>query len=1049
MDDYNEKLPVREISVWNRELGVDFNKLFKAVSGGLVSLKLGKYDSAVKSALEAVTSVKLKDDPGLLAYSLIWRSLTKVLMDLAKDSLTYLSPPQDFDQKQFDFIKDLPFDFERKDLTIDASFFQNPAQLPLLEDVKSPFIMWLINLGLEAERATTVTNRLQSYFVLALDEQWRTRSGEYLPLQQYFDSPFTKATGLERDWLSYTAYLEELVNQPVFGVETFSLKDIHVKLRAGWEILEEDEETELKAREQIIRGRDKKKINVVMIQEHLEAWIDNPDKNDALRVVTGGPGSGKSSFSKIFAARLTQDQKIKVLYIPLHLFDMSGDLVDCVGKFSVQTRLFRQNPLDSVNENSRLLIIFDGLDELPMLEKVALDNAGKFIGEVKNKLNLVNHQCPCLQVIITGRTVIVQANRLEFRKIGQILHLLPYYITDGEYYEYKCDSNILSHDQRDEWWNQYSQFTGNEYKKMPRALRTIGKRFDEITAQPLLNFLVALSFIKDKIVFDKQTKLNQIYENLIARVYDRPWDRREWGLTSHLESKKDYLNVLMEIAMAAWHGEGRSATVEQIEKRCPNNLLNSFCEEAKSGVLRLLTAFYFQEQRRVGGAPVFEFTHKSFQEYLTALKLVNELKVICGELTRHDANPYVIRDEKAALKKWAELCGPTAIDRALWPFIRDQVQLEDASDVLAWQEILVRLINWVLHQGMPMEMFCDQLSYKQMDACARNAEEALIVFHYACALVTENISQIDWPEPTVAGQWIKRLQGQRAGTDNRITHQCLGYLDLSNTVLDMCDLYSTNLSYSRLQETEAVFSIFVGAILKGAYLVEANLEGANLVGANMAEANLERSILIGADLRMASLKWANLEGVNLERANLEGANLVGVDLERANLDGANLCGANVNRANFLCATLVGANINGANLKNVNLARAILIGANIERSNLEGANLERADLKRADFRGANLEWADLEGANLEGANLEGANMVGVNLVGANLKGANMIGVNVTGANLIAAKRERTDPLDSEGLSLHQLIEAQNPEKAILPPDLKKELDEYLAEKKKQN
>ena len=42
---------------------------------------------------------------------------------------------------------------------------------------------------------------------------------------------------------------------------------------------------------------------VVDLESELSAWLNKADNNDAIRVVSGGPGSGKSSFAKIFAAK--------------------------------------------------------------------------------------------------------------------------------------------------------------------------------------------------------------------------------------------------------------------------------------------------------------------------------------------------------------------------------------------------------------------------------------------------------------------------------------------------------------------------------------------------------------------------------------------------------------------------------------------------------------------------------------------------------------------------------------------------------------------------
>ena len=112
---------------------------------------------------------------------------------------------------------------------------------------------------------------------------------------------------------------------------------------------------------------------VVGLEEHLDAWLGRGDKADALRVLSGGPGSGKSCFAKMFAARQA-GQGRRVLYMPLHLLDAKGELVSEAGKVLLAGGILGHNPLASENGEERLLLILDGLDELAMLGKIAREH---------------------------------------------------------------------------------------------------------------------------------------------------------------------------------------------------------------------------------------------------------------------------------------------------------------------------------------------------------------------------------------------------------------------------------------------------------------------------------------------------------------------------------------------------------------------------------------------------------------------------------------------------------------------------------------------------
>ena len=60
---------------------------------------------------------------------------------------------------------------------------------------------------------------------------------------------------------------------------------------------------------------------VVDLVEYLDGWLQKGDKKDALRVICGGPGSGKTSATKVWAAELALSGH-RVLYIPLHHLDI-------------------------------------------------------------------------------------------------------------------------------------------------------------------------------------------------------------------------------------------------------------------------------------------------------------------------------------------------------------------------------------------------------------------------------------------------------------------------------------------------------------------------------------------------------------------------------------------------------------------------------------------------------------------------------------------------------------------------------------------------------
>jgi len=403
----------------------------------------------------------------------------------------------------------------------------------------------------------------------------------------------------------------------------------------------------------------------------------------------------------------------------------------------------------------------------------------------------------------------------------------------------------------------------------------------EITAQPLLNYLVALSIEGGKLKFSEQTNLNEIYGDLLEAVYERRYEKQGHRVIEGIE-KHEFIGILEEIALACWHGVGRTTTVAEIEVHCDNSgfrdILNrfqdSFKEDSKSSVIRLLTAFYFRESGGVRASEkTFEFTHKSFGEYLTAKRIVEEIRLIHEELEERKKNFRKGCDERDALVRWVTLCNLSVMDEYLFQFICDEMRLQNPSDVHNWQNSLCRLIKFMLTNGIPMESLRSRFDFHIELFQARNTEEALLAVLNACARVTKATSEIKWPYRNTFGEWISRLQGQRTGTKNVLAFECLSFLNLQDCVLYVRDFIGANFALTNLENAGLPFANLVRANLAGANLQGANLAGANLQGANLAGANLAGANLQQANLAEANLAGANLEGANLQRTILEGKDI--------------------------------------------------------------------------------------------------------------------------------------------------------------------------------
>lgn len=868
----------RPISTWNKPLKVSFRDFFKSLTKTGAQSAAGSFAGASKDAIDAISAVSVGDDLGGIAWVLIYRSLIEAIYTLVDENEALLMrdpenpnvvrhklgvPPDDPDA----FVNQLDLSLEKHQLAIDEDFFQSPRSLTILAEISKPFSQWLQGFGLGEAQAKAIVDHVPSYFVFALNNQWRARPDEYAPLKKAFDTPFTKASEKEQAWSRYSAWLQKLIDEPMFD-EAFSLRQVYVPLRTYYE-------KKTKPAKDVALGggvSDETTESIVVDPvKNLEGWLSGNDSRDAVRVISGGPGSGKSSFAKMFAAHVAAASKRRVLFIPLHQFEPSDDLIDAVGNFVRLGQLLPHNPIDPDDGDSSLLTIFDGLDELAMQGKVGAELAQQFVSEVIRKAELLNSRDGSrLKVLISGRDLAVQETAGMFRRPYQILHALPYFVPEEERSAYKDSGGLLARDQRQQWWGLYGAANGQGYLGLPEEL--MRSDLEEITSQPLLNYLVALSFERKVLDLSKESNLNRIYEDLLKAVYERKWASNPHPATKDVE-EEHFIRILEEIAVAAWHGDGRTTTVAEIEEHCERaglkRLLMALQEGASKGVTRLLMAFYFRAAgSRQTGDRTFEFTHKSFGEYLTARRIVGVLRHLHDELERQKQSFDSSFNEQLALELWMRLCGPVTMDNYVLGFIKNEIMLQEKDQIQRWQETLCRLISFMLTSGMPMERVSPRPGLIEENKQARNAEESLLVVLNACATLIGRVSTINWPSTTACGEWIARLQGQRQSDANVLALDSLSYLDMRGCILYVRDLYHANLSWSLLQDAKLTFAVLTGA----------DLTGANLEEALLFSVNLERAVLTGANLR----------GTHISNATLAGADLVGVSFEGARLDGARL-----------------------------------------------------------------------------------------------------------------------------------------------------------------
>jgi uncharacterized protein YjbI with pentapeptide repeats len=826
---------------------VDAKAFGAAIAKGIAHLALGKFEDIPGDAVDAAVSLGLKDDsPESLAYFLLQKSLSRAIFEVINDSQIKI----DEDIKINDFQKIISDNIH--DVQINRDFLKNPLASEVSTILVDPLIMWLERLGIPRSTATTIANRLPGSIPFALHQEWSSNPKKYELLLDAINSPFIDAVEDEYSWTLYQSKLQAKLEESIFG-EPFGLRQIYIPLNATYET-----KPSCKPASDF-----KVQRNVVSLIHELDSWVNNDRPELTVRTICGGPGCGKSSFSKIYASHAFTKKRIKTILIPLHFIDPTRDFSDEVGRFVKDEGILKSNPIAKENLTAPLLIILDGLDELASQGQAANITAKNFVRSVQQTIDRLNMQKSLVKVLFSGREVVVQNNESEFRQAGQVLTILPYQIPKELKRNYEDPQKLLDVDLSEAWWKNYGELTGRPFSGLPDDLKR--KDLREIIDQPLLNYLLALSYCRGRLNFNIGVNLNEIYSDLIDAIYERGYENGRRHESIRSIDLQSFLLILEEIGLAAWHGDGRTTTVSEIEHYCREggfgDQLDAFQDGAKAGITSLLAAFFFRQHgSRPKGDPTFVFTHKSFGEYLAARRIIRAVRDILEEKSRRDTIGRARGrgwSDQECLKHWAEVCGPTALSQNILMFIRSEIQLMDGKECEAAQECLVQLFNVVLGSAMPMEKLTHLQSFETFLFQARNAEEALLAVMNSCAQRNQKVSEIFHPTQTSFGSWFKRIQEQRNGPQSSLAAGCLSWLNLNSTCFDFADLWGANVSNST----------FIGA--RGHRIV---LASANASHANFSKSNFEGGYFRSTDLRNASFESADLEQANFTNAYFDATN---------------------------------------------------------------------------------------------------------------------------------------------------------------------------------
>ena len=367
-------------------------------AAGTQGALLQNWPSAVASLFSAAGAIGIKRGEGALAWELLLTGIGEALTELANEN-----PPTLINEADVKVIENRVRQ-EAIGLFIPVDFLDRPGDLSPVQLAKRTLLNWLAppKGSSPQQDLLNLSRRFDAALVLGLYRTLRRDEVRYGPLTALRKHATRPAWELLEDWNFYRAGLvAEFRTAPVFD-ESFALDQIYVPLNA-WHWVEQAS---------VEKVEPKRLRNTVRLTDDILAWLRGERSNGRLRLVSGGPGSGKSSAVKALAAELSESgnhgDPIDTLLFPLQRFQWRSGIIESVAAtLNTYGAQMRHNPLDPEHLRDRhvpLLLIFDGLDELTTNSEVSDVISANFLRELSIALRTWEDRP--IWAIVTGRDAI-------------------------------------------------------------------------------------------------------------------------------------------------------------------------------------------------------------------------------------------------------------------------------------------------------------------------------------------------------------------------------------------------------------------------------------------------------------------------------------------------------------------------------------------------------------------------------------------------------------------------------------------------------------------
>ncbi len=447
--------------------------------------------------------------------------------------------------------------------------------------------------------------------------------------------PFSMPPAASTEWDTYKATVAELGRQPVFGDESaVALGDIYVPAR--FELRKCAYET---ARHRLLESArvEPDETGVDAIARVLRLLEDGPEPV----FVVGLPGIGKSSFARMLAARLAQSERWHPVFLPLRKIVTERPLDEQIREHlrAAGAEATLDDLAQRFEQAPDVVLVLDGFDELSSVGREGHQGFFLQARELARELGL--------RLVLTGRDTLL-TSETSFPRGSSVLRLLDF-----------DEGQVRA------WCARWEAATGAVFDATAH-LSEEASGIDPLVRQPLLLYLLA-HLQREGVELPAASDatparlFQQIVSELCARyVADRPGA----GLTAG--------RLRRLLGVAGWVAMVRGASQvgrDDLDRAIDANLSGVDAEQVVELARGTLLASYF---RRVS-EDEWEFTHKSFGEYLAAEHLAGVVHSLTTMTTDPFGEQHRVLSEAAAAEAFIEAFGPSMVPMEVERWLPDML----------------------------------------------------------------------------------------------------------------------------------------------------------------------------------------------------------------------------------------------------------------------------------------------------------------------------------------------------------------------------------------